>query len=103
MPCAQAVADAFDDAWQQFARPARIVPESKPWWSEACQTAFDQLLGPLARKRIGVRFAVLSVKPSAISLPKGYKKSRLPICARGPDGMGQAAQEPPVRGNPEGW
>ncbi len=38
---AQAVADAFDDAWQQFARPARIVPESKPWWSEACQTAFD--------------------------------------------------------------
>ncbi len=38
---AQAVADAFDSAWQQFARPAQIVPESKPWWSEACQTAFD--------------------------------------------------------------
>ncbi len=47
---AQAVADAFDDAWQQFARPARIVPESKPWWSEACQAAFDNYLG-LSREK----------------------------------------------------
>ncbi len=99
---AQAVADAFDDAWQQFARPARIVHESKPWWSETCQAAFDNY-SVSREKRIGVRFAVLSVKPSATSLPKGYRSRGYQYAPVGPDGVGQAAQKPPVRGDPEGW
>ncbi len=75
---------------------ARIVPESKPWWSEACQTAFDSYSVSREKEDLDVRFAVLSVKPSATSLPKGYKKSRVtnkrPL---GPDGVGQAAQKAP--------
>ena len=38
---AQALADAFDGAWKQHRRRARIVPESKPWWSKTCQEAFN--------------------------------------------------------------
>ena len=45
----------------------------------------------LGRRRTGVLSGALCVQPSATSLPKGYRKLRLPICALGTSWSGSSS------------
>ncbi len=76
--------------------PARIVPESKPWWSKACQTAFDNY--SVSREKedwSAFRRAVREAKRDffAERIQEVAVTQYAPV---GPDGVGQTAQEPPV-------